>query len=160
MFNTPSGLIELSSSSLAKSNFSPVPIWEEPPTPPEGQFYLLTGKVAQHTQFSTQNNRLLHELVPSNTVWIHTRPAAERGIRNGDEVFVESAAGKVRIKATVTEGIRPDCVYMAPGFGHLSKGTRLSYNEGASDSELHLAHTDPISGGQALSETFVKVYRA
>ncbi len=159
-FDTPSGKIELSSSSLAKNNFPAVPVWQEPPSPPADQFYLLTGKVAQHTQFSTQNNRLLHELFPQNTVWIHPLPAAARGIKDGDEVIVESKAGKVTLKATVTEGIRPDCVYTTPGFGHLSKGTRTSYGEGASDSDLHLTFTDPASGGQALSQTFVTVVAA
>jgi thiosulfate reductase/polysulfide reductase chain A len=135
-------------------------VWQDPPAPPAGQFYLLTGKVAQHTQFSTQNNQLLHELVPANTVWIHTRPAAALGLKDGDEVFVESAAGQVKIAATVTEAIRPDCVFLLPGFGHLSRGTRLSYGQGASDSALHVTYTDPVSGGQALSQTFVKVYKA
>ncbi len=159
-FNTPSGKIELYSQSLANSRFDPVPVWQEPPTPPADQFYLLTGKVAQHTQFSTQNNRLLSELFPENAVWIHPAPAAERGIKAGDWVHVESAAGKVKIKANVTEAIRPDCVYMAPGFGHLSKGTRIAYRKGASDSDLHLTYTDPVSGGQALSQTFVVVRKA
>ena len=36
----------------------------------------------------------------------------------------------------------------------------MSYGQGSSDSELHLTYTDPISGGQALSQTFVKVYKA
>lgn len=159
-FNTPSGKIELAASALAKAKYPTVPSWEEPPAPPADEFYLLTGKVAQHTQFATQNNQLLHELFPKNTVWIHTQPAAARGIQNGDTVTVESAAGKVQIEATVTEGIRPDCVYMTPGFGRFSKGTRLAYNEGASSSDLHLTYTDPVSGGQALSQTFVKVYKA
>ncbi len=159
-FDTPSGKIELSSSSLAKSNFPAVPAWQEPPAPLADQFYLLTGKVAYHTQFSTQNNKLLHELFPKNAVWIHTTPAAARGIKDGDEVYVESSAGKVKLAALVTEGIRPDSVYMTPGFGHLSKGTRTSYGEGASDSDLHLTYSDPASGGQALTQTFVKVYKA
>lgn len=159
-FDTPSGKIELASSSLAKNNFPLVPVWQEPPAPPADQFYLLTGKVAQHTQFSTQNNRLLHELFPENRLWIHTQPAVARGIKEGDWVYVTSPAGKVKIKATVTEGIRPDCVYMTPGFGHLSKGTRTSYGEGASDSDLHLTFTDPASGGQALTQTFVQVNKA
>ena len=159
-FDTPSGKIELSSASLAKNNFPAVPVWQEPPAPVANQFYLLTGKVAYHTQCSTQNNKLLHELFPRNTVWIHTQAAAALGIRDGDEVFVASPAGKVKIKATVTEGIRPDCVYMAPGFGHLSKGTRVSYGEGVSDSDLHLTYSDPASGGQALTQTFVTVQKA
>ena len=159
-FDTPSGKIELASSSLVKNNLPSVPVWQEPPAPPADQFYLLTGKVAYHTQFSTQNNKLLHELFPKNSVWIHTTPAGARGIRDGDAVYVESSAGKVKTTATVTEGIRPDCLYMTPGFGHLSKGTRTSYGQGASDSDLHVTYTDPASGGQALSQTFVKVYKA
>ena len=158
-FDTPSSKIELASPSLAKNNYPAVPVWQEPPAPSADEFYLLTGKVAQHTQCSTQNNRLLHELFPTNVVWINPKSAAPRGIKDGDEVFVESSVGKVKIKAWVTEGIRPDCVYMTPGFGHLSKGTRTSYGEGVSDSDLHVTFTDPASGGQALTQTFVKVYK-
>jgi thiosulfate reductase / polysulfide reductase chain A len=159
-WDTPSGKIELSSSSLAKANFPATPSWQEPPAPAADQFYLLTGKVAQHSQFFTQNNALLRERFPTNSVWIHPTVASARGIQNGDDVFVESTAGKVRIPAKVTEGIRPDCVYMTPGFGHLSKGTRTAYAVGASDSDLHLTVTDPVSGGQALSQTFVTVRKA
>lgn len=159
-FNTPSGKIELYSDALAKNNFAAVPTWQAPPAPPADQFYLLTGKVAQHTQFGTQNNQLLQELFPENVVWLHTQPAAARGIQEGDWVYVESAAGKIKIKAHVTEAIRPDCAYTTPGFGHLSKGNRVSYGKGASDSVVHVTYTDPASGGQALSQTFVKVYKA
>ncbi len=159
-FNTPSGKIELYSQALANSKFAPVPVWEEPPAPPANRFYLLTGKVAQHTQFATQNNRLLMGLFPANSLWIHPQAATARGIRTGDLVFVESEAGRVRIEALVTEGIRPDCVYMAPGFGHLSRALHTAYARGASDSDLHLTRTDPVSGGQALSQTFVAVRKA
>jgi thiosulfate reductase/polysulfide reductase chain A len=159
-FNTPSGKIELYSGSLAKNNFAPVPVWQEPLAPPTDQFYLLTGKVALHTQFGTQNNKLLADLFPENTLWIHPKAAAERDIKHGDWVYVESTAGKIKIKANVTEAIRPDCTYMTPGFGHLSKGNRVSYAKGASDSDLHLTFTDPVSGGQALSQTFVTVRKA
>ena len=159
-FNTPSGKIELYSSTLANSGFSPVPVWEEPVRNEPGTFYLLTGKVAQHTQFATHNNRLLHERVPTNPLWIHPQPAAERGIRDGDEVWVESPAGRVKTVAHVTEKIRSDCVYMTPGFGHVSKGLTIAYGQGASDSDLHLTFTDPVSGSQALSQTCVTVKKA
>jgi thiosulfate reductase/polysulfide reductase chain A len=56
-----------------------------------------------------------------------------------------------------TEAIRPDCVYLTPGYGHLSKGLTTAFGVGASDSALHVTYTDPISGGQALSQTFVTV---
>jgi thiosulfate reductase/polysulfide reductase chain A len=159
-FNTPSGKIELYSNTLAKSGFSPVPVWEEPVRNEPGTFYLLTGKVAQHTQFATHNNQLLHERVPTNPLWIHPQPAAERGIEDGDEVWVESPSSREKTVAHVTEKIRADCVYMIPGFGHVSKGLTTAYGQGTSDSDLHLTFTDPVSGSQALSQTCVTVEKA
>ena len=70
---------------------------------------------------------------------------------------VASPAGKIHSKLLATQAIRPDCVYLTPGFGHLSKGLTTAYGWGASDSDLHLTYTDPVSGGQALSQTFVTV---
>jgi thiosulfate reductase/polysulfide reductase chain A len=160
VFNTPSGKMELYSTTLANSGFNPVPVWEEPVANEADTFYLLTGKVAQHTQFATHNNKLLHERVPTNPLWINPKPASERGIEDGDEIWVESAGGRVKTVAHVTERIRPDCVYMIPGFGHVSKGLVTAYGQGASDSDLHLTFTDPVSGSQALSQTRVKVEKA
>ena len=159
-FNTPSGKIELASETLAKSNFAATPVWEEPPANAPGTFYLLTGKVAQHTQFATHNNKLLHERVPTNPLWINPAPAAKLGIADGDAIWVASAGGRVKTIAQVTEKIRPDCVYMTPGFGHVSKGLTTAYGQGTSDSDLHLTFTDPVSGSQALSQTTVTVEKA
>lgn len=154
-WNTPSGKIEIASSTLANAGFDAVPKWEEPPAPKDGEFYLLTGKVGQHTQFGTQNNLYLHEVFPRNALWIHTNAAKTRGITEGELVKVKSPVGEIEIEAHVTEGIRPDCVYLTPGFGHLSKGLTTAFDEGASSSDLHVTYTDPISGGQALTQTFV-----
>lgn len=156
-FLTASHKIEISSAVLANAGQEPVPVWQEPPAPPPGQFYLLTGKVAQHSQFSTQNNQWLSLLSPDNPVWINRGVAESLGIRDGDLVEVESAVGKVVTKAYVTEEIRPDCVYLTAGFGHLSKALTTAYGQGVSNSALHETHTDPVSGCQALSETFVTV---
>lgn len=157
IWNTPSRKIEIASSTLASAGFAAVPQWEEPPAPPTGQFYLLTGKVGQHTQFGTQNNLYLHEVFPRNALWIHSSAAEERGIRGGDKVVVRSTVGEIIIEAYVTEAIRPDCVYLTPGFGHISKGLTTAYAQGGSSSDLHITYTDPVSGGQALTQTFVTV---
>ncbi len=156
-WNTPSGKVELSSETLRKSGFAACPTWEEPPAPPEGQFYLLTGKVGQHTQFATQNNKLLHKYQDEPRLWMNEQTAEKLGLKDYDLVKVTSDAGSVHIMLQVTKGIRPDCVYMTPGFGHLSKGWTTGYGVGASDSVLHLSFTDPVSGSQALSQTFVTV---
>ncbi len=159
-WNTPSGKIELYSDTLAKVGFPGVPTWEEPPQPKEDQFYLLTGKVAQATQTGTQNNQLLHKYADEPRLWMNAKTAAKLGLVTDDWVEVTSEVGQIHTKLLATQAIRPDCVYMTPGYGHLSKGLKTAYGIGASDSAVHVTHTDPISGGQALSQTFVTVKKA
>lgn len=159
-FNTASGKIEIYSETLAKAGFSPWPTWEEPPRPEPGQFYLLTGKVAQATQFATQNNLLLNKYSSEPRMWMNADTAANMGLVDGDWVEVSSPVGKINVQLLATQAIRSDCVYMAPGYGHLSKGLTTAFGRGASSSALHVTYTDPISGGQALSQTFVTVKKA
>jgi thiosulfate reductase / polysulfide reductase chain A len=159
-WSTPSGKIELRSDSLSNAGFAGVPGWEEPPVPKAEQFYLLTGKGARQTQFATQNNVLLHKYDEEPELWMNTQAAKARGLENGDLVEVTSDVGTIYVKLLVTEAIRPDCVYLQPGFGHLSMALGTAYGLGASDSDLHVTYTDPISGGQALSQTFVVVKKA
>jgi thiosulfate reductase/polysulfide reductase chain A len=156
-WNTPSGKVELFSDTLNKSGFNAVPTWEEPPRPPAEKFYLLTGKVGRHTQFGTQNNQLLHKYQDEPRLWINPASAKARGLADNDLVKVTSDVGEINIQLLVTEAIRPDCVYLTPGYGHLSKGLTTGYGVGASDSVLHATFTDPVSGGQALTQTFVSV---
>jgi thiosulfate reductase/polysulfide reductase chain A len=157
IWNTPSTKIELFSTTLDKGGFAAVPQWEEPLAPAPGQFYLLTGKVAQSTQFASQNNQLLNKYSDEPRLWMNVATAKSLGLSGNDLVEVASTAGKIHIKLEATQAIRPDCVYLTPGYGHLSKGLTVAYGLGASDSDLHLTFTDPISGGQALSQTFVTV---
>ncbi|HVN14803.1 MAG TPA: molybdopterin-dependent oxidoreductase [Anaerolineales bacterium] len=159
-WTTPSGKIELKSDALDKAGFDGVPKWEEPPAPKSGQYYLLTGKDARQTQFGTQNNQLLHKYDDEPGLWMNAKTAALQGLRNGDTVEVTSDVGQIHVKLQATQAIRPDCVYMTPGFGHLSMGLTTAYGLGESDSDLHVTYTDPISGGQALSQTFVTVKKA
>jgi thiosulfate reductase/polysulfide reductase chain A len=159
-WSTPSGKIELYSETLAKVGFPGVPTWEEPPQPADGEFFLLTGKVAQSTQFGTQNNQLLHKYSDEPRLWMNTSTAARLGLEDGDWTEVTSKVGSVHVLLSSTEAIRPDCVYLTPGYGHLSKGLKTAYGVGVNDSVLHETFTDPISGGQALSQTFVTVKKA
>ncbi len=159
-WTTSSGKIELNSNTLSKAGFDGVPKWEEPPAPQSGQFYLLTGKGARQTQFGTQNNQMLHKYDDEPGLWMNAKVAASKGLNNGDMVSVTSSVGQIYVKLIVTQAIRPDCVYMQPGFGHLSMGLTTAYGLGSSDSDIRVTYTDPISGGQALSQTFVTVQKA
>ncbi len=156
-WNTPSGKIEINSSTLGSAGFAPIPTWEEPPSPKPGEFYLLTGKDARQTQFATQNNLLLRKFDDEPRLQMNLKAATEQGLAENDLVEVKSEVGKVQVRLELTAAIRPDCVSMTPGFGHLSMGLSTAYGLGASDSDLHVTYTDPVSGGQALSQTFVTI---
>ena len=159
-WNTPSRKIELKSTTLEKAGFAGLPMWEEPPQPAAGEFYLLTGKTARQTQFGTQNNLLLHKYDDKPRLWMNAKTAAKQGLRDDDLVEVTSPVGTIHVRLLRTEAIRPDCLYMTPGYGHLSKGLTTAFGLGASDSDLRVTFTDPVSGGQALSQTFVTVKKA
>ncbi len=159
-WTTPSSKIEIYSTTLEAGKFDPLPNWVEPPQPKPDEFYLLTGKVGQHTQFGTQNNQLLHKYQDDPRLWMHPGAAEKLGLKDADRVEVTSAVGRVTVSLHVTQALRSDCVYLTPGFGHLSMGLRTAYNVGASSSDLHVTYVDPISGGQALSQTFVSVKKA
>ncbi len=64
--------------------------------------------MAVHTNGATQYVPLLSELMWDNAVWVHPQTAQEKGIKTGDEIWLENATGKEKGKALVTPGIRPD----------------------------------------------------
>lgn len=157
---TPSGKIEFRSSLLDNAGFESFPAYTSMPSPPEGQFRLITGRLALHTHVSTQNNPYLNELCPENVAWINTRRAAELGIRNNDELEIASKCGSGRVKAFVTDLIHPEALFILHGFGHESRRAGRSYNRGVSDSLLQENIYDKVGGSPAYHDTFVTVKAA
>ncbi len=159
-FRTPSGRIELANERLRRNNLDPLPRYQPPAAPPRGTLRLLPGKQAYFTHAANQHNAWLRELSPDNRLWINRDAAAARGIADGDLVSVRSPVGEVRVRAWVTDRIRPDCVHLPHGFGQRSPALRASYGVGASDQDLIEPRWDRISGNAALHETFVTVEKA
>jgi thiosulfate reductase/polysulfide reductase chain A len=135
-------------------------VYTPPAQPPEGRFRLILGRKATITHATLTNLPWLNEHNKENDLWIHPGPAAKLNIRTGDLLDVSSTAGAVRIKARVTEEIRPDCVFMLHGFGKKSGGLKRVQNVGAADAVLLETAWDKVSGNAAMHETFVKVSRA
>jgi thiosulfate reductase/polysulfide reductase chain A len=159
-FLTQSGKIELYSERLKESGYDPLPVYRGPAATPPGKFRLVLGRRAYFTQGNTTNNPWLHEFAPENHLWLHPSSAEPLGIADGELVEVASAAGRVQVKARVTQEIRPDCVFMLHGYGKRSKWQKLVCGVGASDAELLETAWDQVSGAAALHETFVTVRKA
>jgi thiosulfate reductase / polysulfide reductase chain A len=159
-FITKSGKIELFSERLQEAGYDPLPKYTTPPQPPAGQYRLIIGRRAYFTHANNTNNAWLNPFRPDNQLWIHPQSAKAAGVDDGETVEVASTVGTVKLKAHVTQEIRPDCVFMLHGYGKKSKWQRLVYDRGGSDAEVLETAWDNVSGGGAFHETFVKVRKA
>src|SRR3990172_1669377 len=93
--------------------------------------------------------------------WVEINPktAGPLGIETGDEVWVESQFGKLKTRALLFEGARPDVVNMPFEHGHSGYG-RWAKGRGVNPNEI-LAHDyDALTGSAMFFNTRVKVYKA
>lgn len=107
-------------------DYTPLPVWRSPTmnqSPAEYNFYLVSFKKIEFKQSRATFNALLNELDPEQRVEINATAARKRGISDGDLVWVESQNAvtgqtkKVKAKARLLEGIRPDTVGMSHHYG-------------------------------------------
>jgi len=159
-FKTKSGKIELYNLKYEEKGLDPLPVYRRPSQPEPGKYRFILGRHAWNTHAGTQNNGYLHQIEKENRLWINTKEALRLGIKNGDYVIVKSKVGEQKVKAYVTEKIRPDCVFYSHGFGRISKGLSLVYNKGASQAAILEDKVEPISGNAAMHETFVEIKKA
>ena len=128
---------------------------------PDEQYplYLINWKEASHTHSRTFNNPYLLELQGWNRLTINAATASRLGIKDGDEIWVESPYGKDKALAHVTEGIQPETVGWQHGFGHWALGRRAK-GKGTVDGQFNHTISDPISGMALHKEVCVRIYKA
>jgi thiosulfate reductase/polysulfide reductase chain A len=159
IYKTLSKKVELYNQRYEQMGLDPLPCYTPPASPPENQFRMVIGRNAMITQSSTANNALLHQFLPTNTLWLNTGAAGKLGINDGDLVEVASPVGRQELRAEVTDKIRPDTVFMLSGYNTLSTMQHLSHNNGASINELLDDDFDAITGNASMHTTFVTVTR-
>lgn len=166
-FNTPTGRVEfvltaLQGKSDAEGKPCPdLPVYEPRDWLPDDEYplYLINWKESTHTQTRTQNNRWLLELAPDNPLQVNRKTAERLGLREGDEVWVESRFGRVKARVHLTEGIHPEVVGLQHGFGHWAMGSAAN-GRGTADSPLRPLHADPISGQALHKQCCVRLRKA
>jgi thiosulfate reductase/polysulfide reductase chain A len=159
-FATPSGKIEIINGRWENAGQKCLKPYESPQRPEPGTFRITFGRCPVHTQGHTVNNKLLHEQMPENVLWINQEAAAKLGIQDGDQVEVGSNGHKGQIKAMVTEFIHPEAVFMVHGFGHTLPVESRACGKGMADNVFMpkgLDKWDPAGGALALQEHFVSV---
>ncbi|MDP2726337.1 MAG: molybdopterin dinucleotide binding domain-containing protein, partial [Dehalococcoidia bacterium] len=120
------------------SDYQPLPDWKPCPAYDENSdeydLYAVNYKLPFHSFSVTAQNPLLNELAEHHPyaykVLIPAKVAAERGIRDGDGVWVESPAGRLEGRAKVTECIHPQVVGLAGTFGGWAEGRPIARGKG------------------------------
>jgi formate dehydrogenase major subunit len=92
----------------------------------------------------TRSNPWLAELMQENFVEINPKAAADRGIRNGEQVWVKTPTGaRIKVTAKITEGVGPDHAFIPFHFSGWWQGKDMLpyYPDGAA----------PIVRGEAVN---------
>jgi len=143
-----------------------LPHYEEPPfigDPKDFPLHLVTYKPMALMGSRTANQPWLAEIPAGGPTraweaWVEINPetAHKLGIRDRDLVWVESPAGKVRLRARLTAGVHPDVVAVPYGAGH-EAGGRWAEAWGANPNRVVVAEADRLAGAPALMATRVRI---
>jgi anaerobic selenocysteine-containing dehydrogenase len=126
-FPTPSGKVELFSQTLAEEGIDPLPgnFAEQPDDgsatvlahdwDPAAYLNLVTGAAHHFVSSSLANQPGLVNGEGEPFVEIHPADAAARGIRHAEMVIVENGRGWCRLRAVVTDAVRPGVVVSPKG---------------------------------------------
>jgi anaerobic selenocysteine-containing dehydrogenase len=117
-FATPTRKIELYSETFLEHGYPPLPDHEEPlmgplSRPDLAERYPLILTCAKHTQFCESQHRALPSLrrrARDPEVELHPAAAAERDIRPGDWVTIDTPEGRIRARARLNESLEPRVV--------------------------------------------------
>lgn len=111
----------------------------------------------EHTRYRVHSNfshvPWIREFDPEPTVKIHTIDAEARGIKTGDVVRLYNDRGSCKVKAIVTEGIRPGTVNTPHGW------QEDQYIEGHYQ-DLTSRETNPYIANSQFSDLLVQVEKA
>ena len=162
-FNTPTGKVELYSTTFEKWGLDPLPYFEEPPESPvstpeiarDYPFVLTTG-AKTNAFFHSEHRQIpsLRRLNPDPLVEIHPETAKKLGIRDGDWVYIENTHGRCQQKAKLTTGIHPMVVHAQHGWWFPEKSGPEPSLFGAWESNINLLLPSGWTGKAGLGYPF------
>jgi anaerobic selenocysteine-containing dehydrogenase len=159
-FQTPTRKLELYATTLAKAGYDPLPTPQalvniSTNGPDDIQEYPLSLTFFRAVQFCDAQHRNIPRLrraLPEPFLEIHPQTAVATGITDGEWVVVETATGRVKLKAKFRESLHPQVVATQYGWWQECKELhRPGYNPFGPDganANLLVANEaiDPISG--------------
>ena len=166
-FNTPSKKVELFSTFLEKYGYDPLPHYVAPlETTSEFPLILMGGrKSIEYVHSAGRQIEMLRKSLPEPTIEINAKTADDRGIADGDWVWVETIhfgdKARVKFKAELVEGFPAELVSLEHGWWFPE---RKDPEHGCYDSNVNLViggdTYDPIYGSTNLKSIPCRVYKA
>jgi anaerobic selenocysteine-containing dehydrogenase len=115
IFPTPSGRIELASATAAREGHKRTPLPVTDPRPAEGRLRLLSPASPWLMNTSFANDRKISRRIGKATIGLHPDDAAERGLREGDPVCVQSHTGELTLLVSITDIVPRGVAYATKG---------------------------------------------
>ncbi len=132
----------------------------------EYPFHLINYKLMTMAEGRGANQPYLQEIIGPHLYekwdsWVEINPetAKRLGVEDGDLIWVESKAGKLKARARLFPGTSPTCIHIPYGQGHQAYG-RWAKGRGINPNDLLTREYDHLGGFVAYSSTRVKVYKA
>ena len=150
---TPSGKIELYSATLRDAGYEPFPSYVAGPedpvcTPDLAGDYPLTAVTGMRSPYYAgwqfKSIQEIRRMEPDPQVDVNPRDASPLGIGNGEEVYVETPDKTIRMKACLTEDIKPGVIGISHGWEGTHNENVLAKNQ----------PNDPVTGYPALMRNF------
>lgn len=100
------------------------------PTDKDFPLVLTTGRIRDqwHTMTKTGRVAKLNQHIPQPFLQIHPSDAKARGIEEGQLVEVRGRRGEVRVKAQLTEDVRPGLCFLPMHWGKVMAGSSVGSN--------------------------------
>ncbi len=117
-FRTPTGKVELKLSTAEKFGLKPLPEFSGLPEDddPEYPLLLTSSKSRYYLHSSYRWVEKLRKMRPHPKVEIHPETAGKYGIKDGDEVIIETRNGKITQIATLTDTVDPRIISASHGW--------------------------------------------
>ena len=160
-FATPTGKFEFASEVLKKFGFDPVvdhiePAYSPISTPDVAKDFPLilnTGsRVPMYVHSRHRQQPWLRALMPDPIVRLYPTDAAERGIVEGDDVILATPFGEIKVKAEVTNIVKPGVIDIFHGWQQANVNGIMNRVIGET--------LDPLSGFPAFKEGLCQVRKA
>lgn len=155
-FGTATRGIEIFSTAFANAGYPALPQFQSGAG--DSDQYPLTLTFFRLIQFCDEHHRNIPRLrrsVPEPVLEIHPETANAQGINNGDWIFLETATGKVKLKAKLNESLHPKVVATVYGWWQACQQLKIPghdpFTQGGANTNVLIPNcdVDPISASVA-----------